>query len=633
MGMHKIFVGTIVFFSLAFLAACGGGSGSAGSTGATGATGDAGAKGDTGLTGSIAVPTVTATIAWDNDTTIEDTDYRLETFTSAQSITVTLDNVTDARSKLRYRTYWASGTTSSDIIDEALVGVGSITGGHISTFTRGTGWTDNIMDPRRLATGKYVAAYGTLDSTDKFNSKTAYLQVYSGNEAGDQTTPATLLMRDAGVTFANAGGTSGDLTADNSTMGMVVPTGSANAFQMFHTNAEATGVIAEALTDVKGSAVTADGASAAHSSTAVVLAMAAIGTSDAVYVLVQDNLTTDNGTFYYRTATSGNLASGTGKLNDTKPILKGAILVPVSSTKGYAVWARSSMDNETDTRVYASLLTLSAGTVTVSNIADYVQSFSNSDNTSQKSGLAIGQPSLPSAFPICAAGRAESITGGGYAKGDTTTHLAVGYADNATQDTVGGNWMISFTSDNDNFSYRTALDTNINTAMGDSVATQVCGMAWAEGTVNTTTAHDNGTLWFAANNGPTGGGSSDNLSLQYSTLFDNATFGAWTQAGGGIAMGESINQIEIAYDYKYRPYVATLLDNGSVMVSWSADGTALVHYAGGGANSGAIADSDKPISFVRSADGKQLALSYHTATGTGGTDMKVVVIYADGTSM
>ena len=53
MGMHKIIFGTIVFFSLAFLAACGGGgSGSAGSAGAKGDTGTAGAKGDTGTAGS-----------------------------------------------------------------------------------------------------------------------------------------------------------------------------------------------------------------------------------------------------------------------------------------------------------------------------------------------------------------------------------------------------------------------------------------------------------------------------------------------------------------------------------------------------------------------------------------------------
>ena len=50
--MRKILFGTIVFFSLAFLAACGGGgSGSKGATGATGATGAAGADG-TGTAGA-----------------------------------------------------------------------------------------------------------------------------------------------------------------------------------------------------------------------------------------------------------------------------------------------------------------------------------------------------------------------------------------------------------------------------------------------------------------------------------------------------------------------------------------------------------------------------------------------------
>ena len=55
MGMRKIFFGTIVFFSLAFLAACGGGSGSSGSAGSDGAAGAAGADGAAGATGSITV--------------------------------------------------------------------------------------------------------------------------------------------------------------------------------------------------------------------------------------------------------------------------------------------------------------------------------------------------------------------------------------------------------------------------------------------------------------------------------------------------------------------------------------------------------------------------------------------------
>ena len=51
MSMHKIFFGTIVFFSLAFLAACGGGG-----SGSSGATGAAGAAGADGAAGTIAVP-------------------------------------------------------------------------------------------------------------------------------------------------------------------------------------------------------------------------------------------------------------------------------------------------------------------------------------------------------------------------------------------------------------------------------------------------------------------------------------------------------------------------------------------------------------------------------------------------
>ena len=55
MSMQKIFFGTIVFFSLAFLAACGGGG--SGSSGAAGADGAAGSTGATGATGAgVALP-------------------------------------------------------------------------------------------------------------------------------------------------------------------------------------------------------------------------------------------------------------------------------------------------------------------------------------------------------------------------------------------------------------------------------------------------------------------------------------------------------------------------------------------------------------------------------------------------
>ena len=64
-------------------------------------------------------------------------------------------------------------------------------------------------------------------------------------------------------------------------------------------------------------------------------------------------------------------------------------------------------------------------------------------------------------------------------------------------------------------------------------------------------------------------------------------------------------------------------------MAWSSDGTSVAAYNGGDVSY--VADSTKPIALTRSADGKQLALSYHTDTSNG-TDLKVVVIYADGTS-
>ena len=75
---------------------------------------------------------------------------------------------------------------------------------------------------------------------------------------------------------------------------------------------------------------------------------------------------------------------------------------------------------------------------------------------------------------------------------------------------------------------------------------------------------------------------------------------------------------------------AALLDNGSVRLHWSIAGGTPVVYNGGAVSD--VGDSSKPIALVRSADGKQLALSYHTATGTSGDDIKTVIIYADGST-
>jgi hypothetical protein len=393
---------------------------------------------------------------------------------------------------------------------------------------------------------------------------------------------------------------------------------------LIHTNSTDGGVIVRAMTDVKGSAVTTSGASAAHNTSAtyaVTGAVAGMGTSDAVYVLVQDNVTTDNGTFYYRTGTSGALASGTGKLSDTYGIRKGAMLLPVSSTKAYAVWARSSSNANTDndTNIYASMLTLSSGTVSASNIADSVAAKTADNNTQlANNSLAYGADdgdTLPSDFPFCAAARAES---------SSVTELVIGSADNGTIQGVNPDWSVRFTRDSDNFSSRTTeTDVGVDTSVG-TAATQTCAMTWAAGLVNTTASTDNGTLWWAGNQATDN--SSDNVSVRYTTLADNGTSATFTEAGT-FNVGDAIHQIAMTYDHKNRPYVATLMDNGSIRLYWSATGSSVALYNGGVVSD--AADSTKPISMTRSADGKQIALSYHTSTGA---DIKAVVIYNDGSS-
>jgi hypothetical protein len=346
-----------------------------------------------------------------------------------------------------------------------------------------------------------------------------------------------------------------------------------------------------------------------------------MGTTDAVYVLVQDNVTTDNGTFYYRTGTSGALASGTGKLSDTYGIRKGAMLLPVSSTKAYAVWARSSSNANTDndTNIYASMLTLSSGTVSASNIADSVAAKTADNNTQlANNSLAYGADdgdTLPSDFPFCAAARAES---------SSVTELVIGSADNGTIQGVNPDWSVRFTRDSDNFSSRTTeTDVGVDTSVG-TAATQTCAMTWAAGLVNTTASTDNGTLWWAGNQATDN--SSDNVSVRYTTLADNGTSATFTEAGT-FNVGDAIHQIAMTYDHKNRPYIATLMDNGSIRLYWSATGSSVALYNGGVVSD--AADSSKPISMTRSADGKQIALSYHTSTGA---DIKAVVIYNDGSS-
>ena len=126
MVMRKILFGSIIFFSLAFLAACGGGG--SGSSGAAGAAGAAGATGATGATGSIAVPT-DADLALTASTTA-DTDESIGQVAKSFTLSGTNSEATDSR--LRYYAYLGSSATSKT---HAVTAVSAINGVSIIELT------------------------------------------------------------------------------------------------------------------------------------------------------------------------------------------------------------------------------------------------------------------------------------------------------------------------------------------------------------------------------------------------------------------------------------------------------------------------------------------------------------------
>ena len=141
---------------------------------------------------------------------------------------------------------------------------------------------------------------------------------------------------------------------------------------------------------------------------------------------------------------------------------------------------------------------------------------------------------LPNDLPICVAARAESTS---------VSELAIGYVDNGTIQGVNPNYYVRFTRDSDNFSLRTtASDVGVDSSVGTN-ATQSCAMTWAGGLVNTTTATDNGTLWWAGNTSTDD--QSDNVSLRYSTSADNGSSATFTEAGT-VDYGNAVHQLALS---------------------------------------------------------------------------------------
>lgn len=204
MGMRKILFGTIVFFSLAFLAACGGGgsgsSGAAGAGGGSGTTGDTGATGATGATGptgSISVPkadsnlVITASATADSDLTLGHVN---RTF-----VVSGLDNIT-ADNRTRYYVYLGTDNVTKSFV-ATTAGTNSA-GVDIIDTRNGLGINTTLT----LSGSGASATVATAKALGAADGAVSHLIVCPGNEAGDATSCASAAINDRGfgALYANA---------------------------------------------------------------------------------------------------------------------------------------------------------------------------------------------------------------------------------------------------------------------------------------------------------------------------------------------------------------------------------------------------------------------------------------------
>jgi len=296
--MHKIFFGTIVFFSVAFLAACGGGS--SGSSGAGGAAGAAGADGATGATGSIAVPSadtntfVTAAI---------DTDTDLGQITNTYTITG-INNTATMDSRLRYYLYEGSSAT---VKSATLAGTGaSCTGGIASSCTAASAL---VIDPREMATDNSTLTLTNFALMATTGTIT-HLIVCPGNEAGDAASCNAVALNDRG----EKAGANLSLTGAAPDHALVGVTGSSVYSIVAFDNGSFT---TQAITvGSKATAPSLSGSASAHvTSENFEMNGQVVGTSSAVYVIAavsgdSDNLsltTVGGSTVYADNITGGQL--------------------------------------------------------------------------------------------------------------------------------------------------------------------------------------------------------------------------------------------------------------------------------------------------------------------------------------
>jgi len=225
--MRKILFGTIVFFSLAFLASCGGGgSGSKGATGATGATGAAGADGTsgTGTDGTSTsgsggtVPSADADLAL--TASLIDSDLAIGAMATRKMVVSGMDNYTSSRVKY-YGYLGASSTTKSAIATPTNV---AVTGGGTAWPLADTGIVTAFTLTPAVVPGVGVAGTLTGDGI-------THLILCPGNEAGDAITCASAVLEDRGLKAAVAPDSGVDMIGDNPKV-FVLPVNSSTGHAM-----------------------------------------------------------------------------------------------------------------------------------------------------------------------------------------------------------------------------------------------------------------------------------------------------------------------------------------------------------------------------------------------------------------
>ncbi len=227
MVMRKILFGTTVFFSLAFLAACGGGG--SGSSGAAGAAGAAGADGAAGAAGSIAVPTdvvATTTVQKDLDSTALEIDVHIDVSG--------IDNST-ADSRLRYYVYQGTSATAKYKLWDPGT---SVTVASPATFSTTSLSTGNVIDPRFMTQDNITLdSVGTASSalpgnTNSTGPLVTHMIICSGNAAGDAATCDSEAIADRVAT-------SELVVAEGATVLQVSAVYANSAFQILADNASA----------------------------------------------------------------------------------------------------------------------------------------------------------------------------------------------------------------------------------------------------------------------------------------------------------------------------------------------------------------------------------------------------------